>query len=363
MFFMKKEKKSELQISRFELHKVADFLPYPFIIAEVIDGVHLNTFLNEKFLEEIGYTLGEIPTIETWYEHAYPDDIYREKVITAWDQEEVNSKQEGKVFVKMKSQVTCKNSLKKWYEIKASVVDKLHVVAFVDIDKEIALQEELKSINSNNDRMLSVLGHDLRAPLHNLTTISSMALEDNMSQEDFAPFIEKINKQSTEVLDMLETTLNWSRSNFNTIKVNKVGLDMKSIIQSILSIYKSDCKTKNITVNLALDAEGNLFSDMEIVTIIARSMITNAIKFTPINGEITIHFNDNVLTVSDNGIGMSDEMINTILNNNYRSTRGTNNEIGMGMGMQLAQNLADKIEARITIQSQLQKGTTISLIF
>ena len=64
---MTKEIENKLQISRFELHKVADFLPYPFIIAEIIDGIHYNTFLNEKFSEEIGYTLDEIPTIETWY--------------------------------------------------------------------------------------------------------------------------------------------------------------------------------------------------------------------------------------------------------------------------------------------------------
>lgn len=360
---MKDKVRNELQISRFELHKVADFLPYPFIIAEVINGIHFNTFLNEKFSEEIGYTLAEIPTIAAWYDYAYPEEIYKKDVIRAWNQEEINSKQEGKVFVKMKSQVTCKNGIKKWYEIKASVIDKLHVVAFVDIDKEIALQEELKNINSNNDRMLSVLGHDLRTPLLNLTTISSIAMKDNMSQQDFAPFIVKINKQSTEVLDMLETTLNWSKSNFNSIQLNKVNLNIESIVLSILSIYKNDYESKKITINLALSNAETLISDMEIVTIIARSMISNAIKFTPKNGEINIAFRDNVLKVCDSGVGMSDDMISAILNHNYRSTRGTNNEIGMGMGMQLAHNLADKIDATITIESQLEKGTLISLIF
>ena len=360
---MKDQDRNELRISRFELHKVADFLPYPFIIAEVINGIHFNTFLNEKFSEEIGYTLEEIPTIETWYDYAYPDEIYKENVIRAWNQEEIKSKQEGKVFVKMKSQVTCKNGIKKWYEIKASVVDKLHVVAFVDIDKEITLQQELKSINSNNDRMLSVLGHDLRTPLQNLTSISSIAMKNNMSQHDFATFIEKINKQSTEVLDMLETTLNWSKSNFNSIQINKVNINIESIVLTILSIYKNDYKSKKITINLALSSSDTLISDREIVTIIARSMISNAIKFTPKNGEINIDFRDNVLRVCDCGVGMSDDMIAAILNHNYKSTRGTNNEIGMGMGMQLALNLADKIDASITIESQLEKGTLISLIF
>ena len=87
---------NDLEISRFELHKVADFLPYPFIIAEVIEGVHHNTYLNEKFLLEIGYSLDEIPTIEKWYEHAYPDKFSRNKVISAWNREEIKSQNKVK---------------------------------------------------------------------------------------------------------------------------------------------------------------------------------------------------------------------------------------------------------------------------
>lgn len=354
---------NELSISRFELHKVADFLPYPFIIAEVIDGIHYNTFLNEKFSEEIGYTLEEIPTIETWYEHAYPDDAYREKVIKDWDEEEINSKQEGKVFVRMKSQVTCKNGSKKWYQIKASVIDKLHVVSFVDLDKEIALQEELKSINSNNDRMLSVLGHDLRAPIINLNGISLMALEGDISQEEFAPFIHKINEQSMQVLEMLETTLNWAKSNFNSIQAKEVEIDIRKMISAILEIHNNTLHSKNIAVNIAVDESDTVFSDPEIVTIIVRNMISNAIKFTPQNGKINIAFDKNRLTITDNGIGMSPAMVEAILKNNYASTRGTNNELGMGMGLQLVLNLAARINSNIAIESEEGKGTSISMAF
>lgn len=294
--------------------------------------------------------------------YAYPDNTYRNEVIIGWDEEQINSDQEGKVFVRMKSHVTCKNGIKKWYQIKASVIDKLHVVSFVDLDKEITLQEELKNINSNNDRMLSVLGHDLRTPLINLREISSMALEEKMSQDDLTVFIKMINKQSTHVLDMLDTTLNWSRSNFNAIIVNNVDIDIEHSIHEILNIYRNDYGVKNINVKTSFN-ESKLNSDLEIVTIIARNMITNAIKFTPQDGEINIDFCNNVLTVSDNGVGMSKNTIDSILNYQYISNRGTNNEIGMGIGMQLIQNLAEKINATITIESQPQKGTSISLHF
>lgn len=354
---------SKHKISRFDLHHVADFLPYPFIIAEVINGVHLNTFLNEKFKEEIGYTLQEIPTIQAWYEHAYPNAAYRKTVINDWDQEELNSKQEGKVFVRNKSQVTCKNGTKKWYEIKASVIERLHVVAFVDLDKEIQLQEELKSINQNNDRMLSVLGHDLRAPVSNLTNISALALEHKISQEDFTPFIKKINRQASQVLEMLETTLNWSKANFNSIQVVPRSIDIKATVDALLVVYKNAYEDKNIQIKVAIDEQSTLFSDAEIVAVIVRNIISNAIKFTPVNGEISVSFKSNTLTITDNGVGMAQTKIKAILKNDYTSTHGTNSEIGMGMGLQLVQNLASKINVTISIDSQLQKGTTVCLVF
>lgn len=354
---------NDLEISRFELHKVADFLPYPFIIAEVIDGIHHNTYLNEKFLKEIGYSLEEIPTIEKWYEKAYPDEFSRNKVISAWDQAEIESQQSEKVFVKNKSLVTCKNGSKRWYEIKASVIDKIHVVAFVDLDKEIKLQEELKEINRNNDRMLSILGHDLRSPIANLTSVSTMALDSEISQSDFTNFIRIINTRSIQVLQMLETTLNWAKLNFNSIQQNNVDIDVKALIINILEIHAAACKSKNITVNIVIEESNKIHSDIEIVTVIVRNIISNAIKFTSQNGTITMKFNQNQLTIIDNGIGMTEAMIDAIWNNNYESRRGTDNEIGMGMGLQLVLNLARKIKAAITIESELSKGTTVVLIF
>lgn len=354
---------NELEISRFDLQNVADFLPYPFIIAEIIENIHWNTFLNEKFLEEIGYSYNEIPTIETWYEHAYPDEEYRNQVIATWNREEIEAQRKGTVFVKSQSQVTCKNGVKRWYEIKASVINKVHVVAFVDLDKEIVLQEKLKHINQNNDRMLSILGHDLRGPIANLTSISCMASNREISQTDFSEIILLINEQSKQVLEMLETTLNWAKLNFNVIQQNETEIDFESIIYNVLEIHKSATKSKNITVCLTLESFNKIISDQEIVTIIIRNIISNAIKFTPENGSISIKFNDNNLVFSDTGIGMSEEMICNIWKNNYVTNRGTNNEIGIGMGLQLVLQLVEKINCKLTIESEINVGTTISLHF
>lgn len=351
-----------LKISREALQEVADFLPYPFIIAEDFGDRHLNTYLNEKFLEEIGYTLEEIPTIETWYEHAYPDEEYRKNVIRNWDLEEKESQRQDRAFVKKKSLVTCKNGSKRWYEIKASVINKIHVIAFVDLDKEITLQEKLKNINSNNDRMLSILGHDLRSPVANLMSISSMAANTEISNAEFISLIGQINRQSIQVLDLLDRTLTWAKLNFNSIRQQNVVIDLEGLITNILEIYKTSYEAKKIAVNV--DIQNRIIhSDIEIVAIIVRNIISNAIKFTPQNGTIQIRFDKNELTIADNGIGMTPKMVADILNDTYVSRKGTDNEIGIGMGLQLVKNLAEKINCKLFIESRPDHGTSIRLSF
>lgn len=352
-----------LNVSRIELHGVADFLPYPFIIAEVIDNIHHNTYLNEKFLEEIGYSLEEIPTIEAWYEKAYPEPDYMHKVITDWDNEQLLSEQKGKVFVKNKSYVTCKNGTKRWYEVKASVINKIHVVAFIDLDKEIKFQEELKNINSNNDRMLSILGHDLRSPVANLMTISSMAKNTDISNSEFVTLIGMVNDQSNQVLELLDNTFHWAKLNFNSIKLDMEIIDFGQLLKSILSIYKTPYEAKNIKVSVDVSHLQNVIGDVEVVMIIIRNILSNAIKFTPQNGQISIESNENELIIKDNGIGMSEATIYDILNNNNNSRKGTDNEKGTGIGLQLVVNLAEKCNCKLNIESQEKIGTTIRIAF
>ncbi|WP_298224658.1 PAS domain-containing sensor histidine kinase [Flavobacterium sp.] len=354
---------SDLKISRTDLQKVADFLPYPFIIAEDFGDTHLNTYLNEKFLEEIGYSLDEIPTIDTWYEKGYPDETYRNQVISNWNQAEIDAQNEHKVFVKMKSQVTCKNGHKRWYEIKASVISKIHVVAFVDVDKEVILQEELRNINRNNDRMLSILGHDLRSPVANLMAISSMAANTELTNYEFTTMMHQINDQSVQVLELLDRTLRWAKLNFNTMQQKSEAIDFKNIISNVLEIHKATHESKKIAIKVQIESAQTVVSDPELVTIIIRNIISNAIKFTPNKGTIAIKLHENELQISDNGIGMTPQMMEEILTNTNISRRGTNNEIGIGMGLQLVKSLTEKINCGFIIVSEPDIGTTIRLVF
>lgn len=190
-----------------------------------------------------------------------------------------------------------------------------------------------------------------------------MATNSEISQSDFSEFILLINEQSNQVLEMLETTLNWAKLNFNVIAQNETEIHFESLIYGVLEIHKNACNAKNITVQLSLKSLETIVSNQEIVTIIVRNIVSNAIKFTPVNGTISIKLEKNILLISDTGIGMSEEMIQNIWNHKYISNRGTNNEKGIGMGLQLVLQLVKKIDCKFTIESKLNGGTSIRLVF
>ncbi|CAM4286887.1 sensor histidine kinase [Flavobacterium terrigena] len=343
---------------------MADLLPYPFAIAETNPESNIvELYFNQNILDEFGYSVDEINSVELWYENLYPNAEYREFVRQYFESEIEISRTKNEKFVKIKAKLTPKNQQEKWYEIKAFFINTFFVLAFVDINNEVLLQEELKKQNENNNRMLSVLGHDLRTPIANLYSISSLAISNNISSIDFVSIAELINKESMQVLNMLETTINWAKLNFNSLQLNASSIDYQNLVENVVAIYQENCSDKQISVLVDLRNFKTKETDEEIVTIIIRNLISNAIKFTPTNGKISIYALNNCLVVEDFGIGMSQEKLQSIRTNSYTSCRGTNNELGIGLGLQLVMKLSEKINSKISFESEVDKGTKAILMF
>ncbi|MES2811676.1 MAG: HAMP domain-containing sensor histidine kinase [Bacteroidota bacterium] len=345
--------------------KAANFLPYPFIVTEIKTfDEHFNSlFFNESLIAEFGYTTEDIPDVDVWYELLYPDEKYREEVRTAWNDLIVEAMSKNETEVKIKAKLKPKNKEEKWYEIKTFFIDNFFVLAFVDINNEVILQERLSNINLNNERMLSILGHDLRSPIANLSTISSMVAQDDITSDEFREMVKVIYQESNLLLEMIETILNWTKLNFNTVTVTPVAIDYKTLVNGVVDCYRNILQNKDITVEIDLDEFYTKDCDTEIITVIIRNLFSNAIKFTPNKGKISFYHHDNVLIVEDTGIGMSSEKIKNISNNTYKSTNGTDNEKGIGMGLQLVKRFADMINCKIDFESKLGTGTKVKLLF
>lgn len=352
-----------IDISNIELKKLVNFLPYPIIITENVGGEYFYSFFNKNFIKKMGYRIDEVHSRMDLLKLLYPDDHYRNEILQEWTSKENRVKQAGKGFIKIKAHVTCRSGEKKWFEIKGSMVNDMQIVAFVNINSDVIMQEKLRKKNLNNERMLSILGHDLRSPIANLISISSLAERSEISQQEFISMMQIIKEESLEALQLLDTTFNWARLNFNTIRHQEVLIDFNVLLTDVLKIYKSTSENKNITFKIDADKLTNVKKDLGILTVIVRNLISNAIKFTSENGCITISSSQKELLIADNGIGMTPEMLNAILDHNYSTRMGTANEKGAGVGLQLVMNLVEKIDCRLFISSEVSKGTTVRIVF
>jgi signal transduction histidine kinase len=348
-------------IPKHTVQRILDFLPYPFLMSQLINGVRTNTYVNVRFTEEIGYTCKEIPTIHDWFRLAYPDPEYRKQIEGKW-YKLVDTPDDTVV---MKARIKTNFDSYKWFEVKSSLFEDVQLVSFVNIDDVMVKEEELERTNENKDKILSILGHDLRSPIANLQAISRMALQSDITHDEFKHLLGQLNEKSFQVMEFLDTTLQWTRSNFDRIHLQKKDIDIQALWSTILPIYKPSADGKNITVTLRAD-DNPFQSDSEIITIVLRNLLSNAIKFSGEGGSITIQWSVTntiaTLSVTDTGVGMTQQTIDRILLENYSSQNGTRHEKGLGLGLKLCKDLVKKINGELRIESIPEKGTTITVV-
>ena len=355
-----------LRVDTLTLNEVLDFLPYPFLVSEQRNNTYYNIYVNRKFTEEIGYSCEEMPTIHHWFHKAYPDKEYREEVVTGWREKNEEAKEKGQDYVLMNALIHTKSLGDRWYEVKSSVFENVNLVAFINIHDGILKEKELERLNENKNRTLSILSHDLRGPLKNLHVLTSLALNADLTQEQFMDTVRNVNEKTFQVLEFVETTLLWTKSNFDNVNVTMEQVFPAEVVRNILVLYEPSSVAKNIAIKNEIDDAYHVTTDLEILTIVIRNLLSNAIKFTPDNGliSITLKANKNVmiLSVKDTGIGMSEEMIEMLLNDNYASRKGTRQEKGLGIGLRLCRELLKKINGTLEIDSQSLQGTSVKII-
>jgi signal transduction histidine kinase len=346
---------NKIGVDETDFAKVLDFLPYPFILSELRGQVRSNVFHNKKFLDEIGYTPEDIPTIEDWFEQAYPDLKYRNEVIQEWQRREVLAKNEKRDFIIMQARIHTKNKGDKWYEVKASIVGQVQFIAFVNIDEEIIRKQELHRLNEHKDRILSILSHDLRAPLSTLRGALQVITLETMSEDERSELLRKLSNQVFQLSEFIDTTLHWTKMNFSELVVEQRIIDVKKIAESILNLYSTSWLNKNIQTRISITNRTGAYGDPEVFSIVFRNLISNAIKFTPVGG--SIHVFDSfrnqkyVLSVENSGAGISQERITRIFDKDYISESGTLGEKGLGLGLRLCLQLLEKNGGKLEVES------------
>lgn len=212
--------------------------------------------------------------------------------------------------------------------------------------------------------MFFIIAHDLRSPFNNILGFSELLVEE-IARYDIPEFKKKLNyirSSAKSTLVLLDNLLNWSKTQTGEFGVNLQTIKLTSVVKEVFEFSKSGADKKNISLNFPESEEIEFYADQNMVKTILRNLISNAIKFTNTHGEINIFAFKNEkfveITVSDNGIGMSDKVKSEIFKlETNSSTNGTEDERGSGLGLVLCKELVKKHGGEIWVESVLGKGS------
>jgi len=241
------------------------------------------------------------------------------------------------------------------------------IYTFHDITDRKNFEKQLIQLNSDKDRFISILAHDLRSPFNSLlglTELLSVKLQE-LPPEEIKTIVTSINNTAQKTFTLLEDTLLWASVQSQKITYSPVFTNIDDIIKEVTEILEPVAQFKNITLEYDSTDEHQASIDIYMFKAILRNLISNAIKFTNQLGRIKIsasHIDNNtVVKVTDNGVGMKQEIIDKLFSYSpSNSSKGTDNEAGTGLGLMLCKDFVDKHSGKIWIESTPGKGTTVS---
>lgn len=228
-----------------------------------------------------------------------------------------------------------------------------------------SLQNKLKDASESNKKV----AHDIRGPLAGIIGLSEIITEQgkNTDLDQVIEFIKLIHSGSKSLLDLADEIL----SDHNEVKAPGMNeFDLSSFRAKLLELYGPQAAYKKINLKISInpDKKNIVFSKNKLLQI-SGNLISNAVKFTPAGGTITIELDllvkqeANILQilVADSGVGISEDEIVEILTGGMGTKQGTGGEKGYGFGLSLVKHLIDKMHGEMFITSEKGQGTTFRI--
>jgi PAS domain S-box-containing protein len=236
-------------------------------------------------------------------------------------------------------------------------------------EEEIRLKNEiLQIINAEKDKFFSILAHDLKGPLSAFLGATQILTEEiqNMTLEEIKEITISMKESATNIYGLLENLLEWSRLKRGMMDYSPEKINVKQKIPASIEVLKESVRKKGIKINYSLPEDLTIYADSHMFETVIRNLVSNAIKFTPKSGEISISaeaVQDKTIEIKicDSGIGMSQELLGKLfLLNEKTSRKGTEGEPSTGLGLLLCKEFIEKHNGKIQVESEEGKGSTFS---
>lgn len=225
--------------------------------------------------------------------------------------------------------------------------------------------EKLKTLNETKDKLLSVMTHDIRNPFVAFISIAQSLYNqhETLDKESIKVYANSINKFAVNINNLLENMLHWVQAQSGRIKVVKHTFPLVKGVNKVVSLYKINAEVKNLELVSRINKDIVISSDMNMLRVIIRNLVNNAIKFTPEGGKIEIDAKVEsekvIVCVKDTGIGIAPESLKDIFGKDSSiDNMGQLTDKGTGLGLKLCKEFAQMNGGDIWVESEKGKGTS-----
>jgi signal transduction histidine kinase len=238
------------------------------------------------------------------------------------------------------------------------------LIVFRSYKREQESKQELANINATKDKLFSIIAHDLRSPIGSLKNYLELTDFGMLSQAQFTTASQKLTNNVNALFQTLDNLLHWAYSQLKGIKAKPEILNLHDIASEELRFLAGIAQHKQITLINSISSETSVFADRNQVGLAIRNILSNSLKFTPSGGKIVL---DSVftegsktrLTITDNGIGMSQNIKNQLFTIEENVSRqGTASEKGQGLGLILVKEMIEANNGTLLLESIENQGTT-----
>jgi len=223
----------------------------------------------------------------------------------------------------------------------------------------------LEDDNRTKDKLLTIISHDLRNPITNTQTILSLINKGTLAGDEAKLLLKQLETQYVTTTGLLDNLLSWLKSQITGKGIELTDTNVYELMNSLYLEQKNYLVNKQIVFVNNISNDASILAEKDMIKIVFRNLITNAIKFTPQNGTIEVLFytddDFNYVVVKDSGIGMSDDILSKVNAQKYFTRNGTAQEKGSGFGLILCRDLITKQGGILIIQSKKGEGSEFTV--
>ena len=224
--------------------------------------------------------------------------------------------------------------------------------------------QQLTELNTLKNKLFSIIAHDLKSPLYALRNLFQNVQLYDLPGDDIKLLVPEVVNELTYTTGLMENLLQWAKTQMQAESVKPQLLDIARVTGEVLQLLRLQAEAKRIYIDSKIQHPVYVYADKDMINLVFRNLVSNAIKFTPEEGSIHIEAREMrshiEIVVQDTGTGISEEGLRRLMESNYYTTRGTGGETGTGLGLMLCKEFLSRNGGQMRIESQPGKGSTFA---